>query len=326
MANKKIIDFSSGSISDSNLLVSGDPSTGQLTKVSYKQAKDYYSTNKKQTLTDGSTITFNYSLGNIGSVTIAGNRTLSVTNTPSQSFGILKVTQDSTGNRTLALPGFTGSNFALSTNSNGFDILGFYYDDSNFFWSIQNYGSGSAATGSGSGLAFLNFSPSVGIVATGSQGTWQATASDYSHSFALADTHLPSGTDGYIQFQYSASDGASAVLAFSTSSINQPYNRNPTAPTLPYNYHAALEVFSGTVYQIDNEQATTATTASAAIGNYFRIDRTGSTLLGKKSTDGVTFNTFYTYTASYSGDLYVNLNINGNPNRMYNIQGFNLTS
>lgn len=98
------------------------------------------STNNQISLTDSATINWNFTNGNIGQVTIAGNRTLNISNVPSFSFGVLKVTQDSTGSRTIAVPGFTPTGWALSSGPGQTDILGFYFDGTSFFWTKDNYG------------------------------------------------------------------------------------------------------------------------------------------------------------------------------------------
>src|SRR6478609_629449 len=75
------------------------------------------SANVTKTLTIASTIIWDYSLGIIVTVTIAGNRTLSVTNVSAGTFGVLKVKQDAVGGRTLTLPGYKKSGFSFSTGA-----------------------------------------------------------------------------------------------------------------------------------------------------------------------------------------------------------------
>jgi hypothetical protein len=103
-----------------------------------------------QTLTPGSTISFNPSLGLNARVTLDQNSTLSFSATPAPgSYGTLVITQDVTGSRTLTLPstanivlGSTSTTtVALSTTANAKDILNFYYDGTNCYWNIgQGYG------------------------------------------------------------------------------------------------------------------------------------------------------------------------------------------
>ena len=84
-------------------------------------------------LTDGATITPDFSLGNNFSVTLAGNRTLAnPTNLTAGQSGVITITQDATGSRTLAygsywkFPG--GTVPTLSTAANAVDELVYYVD------------------------------------------------------------------------------------------------------------------------------------------------------------------------------------------------------
>ena len=86
-------------------------------------------------LTDGATITPDFALANNFSVTLGGNRTLgNPTNLVVGQSGVIKITQDATGSRTLAY----GSNWdfaggvapTLTTTANAVDILAYYVDGS----------------------------------------------------------------------------------------------------------------------------------------------------------------------------------------------------
>lgn len=90
--------------------------------------------NKVVALTDGVNIATDASLGNIFTVTLAGNRTMdNPTNLTDGQTIIYKIKQDATGGRTLALGTvFRGSTDlalpALSTAANAVDYLMFYYN------------------------------------------------------------------------------------------------------------------------------------------------------------------------------------------------------
>jgi hypothetical protein len=84
-------------------------------------------------LTDGATITPNFALANNFSVTLGGNRTLAnPTNLTAGQHGVIVITQDGTGSRTLAY----GSNFkfpagvapTLTTTANAVDVLAYYVE------------------------------------------------------------------------------------------------------------------------------------------------------------------------------------------------------
>ena len=87
------------------------------------------------TLTDGATITPDFAATNNFQVTLAGNRTLAnPTNVVAGQSGVIKVTQDATGSRTLAY----GSSFdfaagaapVLTTTASAVDLLVYYADTS----------------------------------------------------------------------------------------------------------------------------------------------------------------------------------------------------
>jgi hypothetical protein len=84
-------------------------------------------------LTDGATITPDFSLGNNYAVTLAGNRTLAnPTNLTAGQSGVITVGQDSSGSRTLAFgsywkfPGGTAP--TLTTTANAVDVLAYYVE------------------------------------------------------------------------------------------------------------------------------------------------------------------------------------------------------
>nr|BAR24414.1 phage-related tail fiber protein [uncultured Mediterranean phage uvMED] len=83
-------------------------------------------------LTDGATIAVDMSLGNNFSVTLGGNRTLGdPTNVTAGQSGVIVVTQDGTGSRTLAYGGTKykfagGSAVTLTTTAAAVDVLAYY--------------------------------------------------------------------------------------------------------------------------------------------------------------------------------------------------------
>jgi hypothetical protein len=86
-------------------------------------------------LTDGATITPDFATGNNFSVTLAGNRTLAnPTNLTAGQSGVIVVTQDATGGRTLAFgsnwkfPGGTAP--TLTTTADAVDVIAYYVESS----------------------------------------------------------------------------------------------------------------------------------------------------------------------------------------------------
>lgn len=86
-------------------------------------------------LTDGATITPDAAAGNNFSVTLAGNRTLAnPTNLVAGQSGVIAITQDATGSRTLAFGSYwkfaTGTAPTLTTTAAAVDVLAYYVESS----------------------------------------------------------------------------------------------------------------------------------------------------------------------------------------------------
>jgi hypothetical protein len=87
------------------------------------------------TLTDGATITPDFSLGNNFSVTLGGSRTLAnPTNLTAGQSGVIVITQDGTGSRLLSYGGYFkfpgGTAPTLTTTASAVDVLAYYVDSS----------------------------------------------------------------------------------------------------------------------------------------------------------------------------------------------------
>ncbi len=94
-------------------------------------------------LTDGATVTWDWNSGTNSTVTIAGNRTLAISNPVAGGYGTIKVIQGTGGSRTLSLPasskvmGGGAGVVTLSTAVGAIDILTVYYDGTNYFWTYS---------------------------------------------------------------------------------------------------------------------------------------------------------------------------------------------
>jgi hypothetical protein len=95
-----------------------------------------------EVLTDGATVTWAFGGDRVRNavVTLGGNRTLDITGEVDGCTGVLIVKQDGTGSRTLALPGSSkvvgggAGAVTLTTTASAVDIISFYYDGTNFWW------------------------------------------------------------------------------------------------------------------------------------------------------------------------------------------------
>jgi hypothetical protein len=96
-----------------------------------------------QSLTDGSTITWNVANGINAVVTLGGTgRTLSITNPVAGQTYTIRIIQDGTGSRTITTwptnskwP--NGTTPTLSTVANRYDLVVFYYDGTNYYGTYQ---------------------------------------------------------------------------------------------------------------------------------------------------------------------------------------------
>jgi hypothetical protein len=108
-------------ISGTAAVLSGNTFTGKNTFTSTVQTV----TNA----TDGATVTFDLSAGNIHTVTLGGNRTLAISNETAGQVFVVKLIQDGTGSRTVTW--FSTINWAdataptLTTTASKADVFGF---------------------------------------------------------------------------------------------------------------------------------------------------------------------------------------------------------
>ena len=148
MGANKITGLANGTLSTDAATVGQIPSlTGYLTSADIGVTVEGYDANIAKTnvteaftkgqsgtvdaLTDGSTITPDFAESNNFSVTLGGNRTLAnPSNIVAGQSGIIVITQDSTGSRTLAFGSYWkfagGTAPTLSTAANAVDVLAYY--------------------------------------------------------------------------------------------------------------------------------------------------------------------------------------------------------
>lgn len=123
--------------------VSGsDKWTGAELDNAFEDMKDSVQWNDPvQTLTDAATVVWNYSNGGEAKVTLTGNRTLSITNLPTDRvvYGCLEVVQDATGGRTLTLPTpqYKSTIGTLLTTANAVSEITFRWNGSAFSFKVS---------------------------------------------------------------------------------------------------------------------------------------------------------------------------------------------
>jgi len=244
-----------------------------------------------QVLTDSATIVWDYSLGNIASVTLGGDRTLSVVNPRANTTGLLYVKQDSTGSRLLTITGNKPVGWALSAAANSVDLIGFFYNGTEFYWSKENY----PAT-SGAAISF----PTITDITENPSGIWKtpSTNSGYGH-MGLSNKYLPANTSGRIYFTGTSNH---SVLGFNTTNTNQSWT----------NYEAGIIIASGDLYSINSGTLGTVVEAQN-IAMYYCVYRDGSTGAVKiqKSSDTFTWTDLRTLVFNSTAALYIGCDLYG---------------
>ena len=123
-----------------NLDTEGDAIIGDTLDVGGVVSVDSKINITQLTLTDAATVSWNLANGSNSKVTLGGNRTLAISNVAVGDTGTILVKQGSGTSHTLTLPAGSliigGATYTTTTTSNGVDVLGFYYDGTNYFWSI----------------------------------------------------------------------------------------------------------------------------------------------------------------------------------------------
>ena len=243
-----------------------------------------------QALTDGSTISWDPSLGLNASVTLGGNRTLSFSTTPvAGAYGTLVVTQGTGGNFTLTLPSTTnkvlGSTsttaIALSTAAGASDIINFYFDGANCYWNVGQ-GYGTAAVASSTNLA----TEVTGTLAVGNGGTGATTLTGLiKGNGTSAMTAATAGTD------YLAPNGSAASLTnFPTLNQNTTGNAaNVTGTVAVANGGTGLTT-TPTNGQIDIGNGTGFTRAVLTAGSGISItNASGSITIASSGSSGIPY-------------------------------------
>tara|TARA_R110001606_G_scaffold171526_1_gene317211 strand:- start:98 stop:1348 length:1251 start_codon:yes stop_codon:yes gene_type:complete len=126
----------------------------------------------QQTIVDASPLVWNQSKGSNAKVTLAGNRTLSITNAVTGDTGVILVKQGSGTTYNLTLPAGSvtigGGSYTTTTTSGGTDVIGFYYDGTTLFFSIPNGAVGEkGATGATGALSITGNTNNRVLTATG---------------------------------------------------------------------------------------------------------------------------------------------------------------
>lgn len=142
----------------------------------------------------------------------------------------------------------------------------------------------------------------TGLASDGS-GNYPASGPGFGHTGLENTKKLPAGSDGYLEFNYSAGDCDFAIAGFSTAnSIITGYS--------DADFYAVFTNSGNLSVIAAGTNTGVGPTITSAAGKKLRIERVGTTLYAKYY-DGTSWSTFYTFSGTFSGDLYPSADVQG---------------
>ena len=215
---------------------------------------------EQQALTDASTITWNLNNGSNSKVTLGGNRTLSITNVGVGDTGLILVKQGSGTTHNLTLPAGSviigGGTYTTTTTSNGTDLLGVYYDGTNYYWSIPGGASGAqgitgtkGAQGAQGITGTKGAQGAQGITGTGAQGAQGITGTGAQGAQGIQGTTGAGSSTPGSNNQVLTSDGSGGMVAESGLTFD------------------GLNLYVAKLIQLGNASDTTVARSSAGVVN-----------------------------------------------------------
>jgi hypothetical protein len=184
---------------------------------------------------------------------------------------------------------------------------------------------GGGSTSTAPTLESLTFPTNVGLVEN--TGVWQGTINNnpagYYDNYGLFAKKLAAGQEGYIEFQYYATDGENAIIAFNTTNNNESVSSDNF---VTFNYEAGAYISGGTLYKLDNNTNTAVPSYTAVVGNWYRVEKTlsgGVATYKIRTHAGGSVSDVTTLTFAQDVDLYINIAVNAT-NKLYYPKGYNL--
>jgi hypothetical protein len=207
----------------------------------------------------------------------------------------------------------TANNFSTATlatttaaNATSYTVTGLTASTLYYYWVVaagngtttadsspSTVASGSTTSG-GATLEDLVFTGQVAETSTGSH-IWQQTAG--TGSIGIATKSIASGVDGGIQFRRESGTFDNALFfGLTTGSVAVAYTAMDAAMLIDA---------SGNVYSMDPTNGFTSRIGAISIGDYVRIDRTGTAVKLQWSATGTSWTDEYTFPLTSSAQLHI---------------------
>lgn len=248
--------------------------------------------NHSQNLSSGAAIGWDFNLGNIANVTLDSNGSLTLLNQVENDVGVLLVTQDGTGNRTLELPGNPPPDYALSPGPAEVTLLTFIFTNGTFLWQEYPYGT-IIQPDSFVPIDFPNEVNLLDVLAV-----WRGTNSTAFNNYGVSDQVLTG--DGAMRIKIANTDANAIIFGLKLSNAVVNYT----------GYEKGVYIDGGfAVSAIVGGVSTGIGAPTATIGEFYYIRRVGSTFTIEVTTDNVSFTTLYTFPGTSSATHYPSITI-----------------
>lgn len=228
-----------------------------------------------QTLPDNPNILWNVNLGFNAKLTLGGNRIVDFSGLKKGDRGIIEITQDATGSRTLTLPassiviGTGAAILTLDTTPAATNVIEYYYSGVIIYWELKVSGGGGGgggvsipanqiAVGNGTGVAgsskFTRNTTTGQVIVANSQTDLGTYRTDVESMFIVSRSTDPAiNTNAHAIVDASLFKRTNNSLAYNSFTANVTFYGSAT-----YNHYAAF-------------QSAFAVTDTAAISNYYGL-------------------------------------------------------
>lgn len=269
MANKKIYELPARSSLDGSEFMPLAIVSAAAQNATLAQIMAFINKNPIVDLVDGSSVPWNSSTANVARWTIAGANALAVSGTTSGevSTGAIILKQGGSGGNIPTLPGVLETGASFSNHVGDVDILSFFFDGTDFYWNVLNYGTVSPTLTKPT----LTITPSTSTIALSSSTVSGATAYKFERadnagfttgvttlqntsSTTFTDTTAVSGTTYYYRVTATATGYVPGISSIGSGALSGGTTLTPPTLTVTPNGPIVLScnsVTSATGYKFE---------------------------------------------------------------------------
>lgn len=161
-------------------------------------------------------------------------------------------------------------------------------------------------------LVTITYGTVTGTLVESPAGRWGSGTGN-----GLSALSLPASTNGTYQADFSGAGYNDSVIGWDAANTNTTFSS--------FAYGVYIDSGSGKYAIIEAGTPLAASAFTATSGDKFRLSRTGSTIKAEYTTNGTTWNTIYTFSATSTARLYCKAHVAAAPNYILNPKGTNIT-